>query len=110
MSEKPLEVRVDTHKTIMASVQGQAYEQFGRAADLTLATRYLFWFKETGDSLRNGNKFTPEQMAQRKALLNLAYQMLVGERNHALEEFFGGLRYREHVAAELQELLDGGAK
>lgn len=89
----------------------QAYEAFERAAELCSAVRYLFWFKETGDSLRNRHKYTPEQLAQRKALLNLAHGVLKAERDEQLERFFGCLDYRDNVALkELQERLDGGFK
>jgi len=94
--------------TMAEAVTSQASESFTRAAELSTAVRVLLWFKETGDYVRNKDRFTPAQLSQRKMILNAAHAVLKAERDEALETFFNNLNYRDKVALrELQETLDG---
>lgn len=82
--------------------------EFTHAADLAVAARVLFWYKESGDKVRNSSKFTPAQMAQRKAILEVAHKVISMELNAALSTAFHSMRIEGMALAELVERLNGG--
>ena len=96
---------------LLQSHASAGQEAFTRAAELCSAVRVLFWFKQSGDDIRNRHKFTPEQMQRRKMILEAAYAVMKQERDEELERFFKAMGCRDVEARRLlEEGQDGDFK